>query len=144
MKIISYIVGIIVTLAGIVGFVSAPILGMIETNTIQNIVYVVLGLAIIMGTKKGTTKCKKIIGIVFAILGILGIVLSGDMVIGIIESTSAGNYFHLIVGIILIIAGFMGCKDCKPGSQRESMNSGGGMDMPQQPQAPQQPHNPQM
>ncbi|MBT3282670.1 DUF4383 domain-containing protein [bacterium] len=143
MKIISYIIGIIVTLAGIIGFFSAPVLGMLETNTIQNVIWIILGLAIIMGTKKGTTKCKKIIGAIFAILGILGIALSGDMVIGIIESTNAVNYFHLIIGIILIIIGFMGCKDCKGDSRGQSINSGE-MNMPQQPETPQQPHNPQM
>lgn len=138
MKIISYIIGIIVTLAGIIGFFSAPILGMIETNTIQNIVYIVLGLGVIHGIKKGKTICPKIVGIIFAVLGILGLMMSGDTVIGIIQNTGTGNWFHLIIGIILLAIAFSGkcCSTKKEGYSAPAQ--------PEAPEAPQQPQNPQM
>ena len=133
MKMILYIVGIVVALAGIVGFFSDPIIGMIESNTIQNVVYIVLGLLLLMSVMKGQAMLTKIIGIIFAVLGILGLVMSGDMVIGIVESTSAGNWFHLVVGIVVLLLTFMN----KGGSQ------GGGYQAPHQPEAPQS-DNPQM
>jgi hypothetical protein len=139
MKIISYIIGIIVTLAGILGFFSESILGMIDTNTIQNIVYVVLGLLLLMAVKKGKAMLPKIVGIIFAILGILGLVMSGDTVIGLVQNTGTANWFHLIIGIIILVIAFMS----KGGSQGPSMQSESPQ-MPQQPEAPQQPQNPQM
>lgn len=138
MKIISYIIGIIVTLAGILGFLGESILGVIDTNTIQNVIYIVLGLLLLMAVKKGTTMLPKIIGIIFAVLGILGLVLSGDTVIGLVESTGAGNWFHLIIGIIILVIAFTG----KEGSQGPSSMSSEGTGAPQTP--PQQPNNPQM
>lgn len=139
MKIISYIIGIIVTLAGILGFFSDSVLGIIETNTIQNIVYVVLGLLLLTAVIKGKAKLAKIIGIIFAVLGILGLVLSADTVIGLAVSTPAGNYFHLIIGIILIIIGFK-----NKGGSSDSGESQAPTQAPQQPETPQQPNNPQM
>lgn len=107
MKIISYIIGIIVTLAGIIGFFSESVLGILETNNIQNIVYIVLGLLLLMAIMKGKTMLTKIIGIIFAILGILGFVTSGDAVIGLVQNTSSGNWFHLIIGIIIMLTSFI-------------------------------------
>lgn len=143
MKKISYIIGIIVTLAGIIGFFGESILGMIDTSTIQNIVYVVLGLLLLMGVMKGKAMLTKVIGIIFAVLGILGIIMSGETVLAIVQDTSAGNYFHLIIGIILIIIGFI---QHKGGSHGHSAPTQPQMshDEPVQTEAPQQPHNPQM
>lgn len=134
MKIISYIIGIIVTLAGIVGFFNESILNVINTNAIQNIIYVALGLLLLMAIKKRKAMLTKIIGIVFAVLGILGLVISGDKVIGLVESTSAGNWFHLIIGILILLIAFMN----KDGS-RHSMNMSDEMNNPQIP-----PQNPQV
>jgi uncharacterized membrane protein HdeD (DUF308 family) len=145
MKIISYIIGIIVTLAGIVGFFSESILGMLDTSTIQNIVYIVLGLLLLMAVKKGKALLTKIIGIIFAVLGILGLIMSSENVLAIVQNTNTGNYFHLVIGVILIIIAFM---SCKKGSH------GGGHSAPVQPEmthneptqgeAPQQHNDSQM
>lgn len=134
MKIFSYIIGIIVTLAGIVGFLSEPILGMINTNAIQNVIYIVLGLLLLISVMKGKAILTKIIGIIFAVLGILGLVMSGDKVIGLVESSNTGDWFHLIVGIVVLLIAFME----KGGSSRSSSinNEMNNSQMP--------PHNPQM
>ncbi len=128
------IVGIIVALAGVIGFFNNPIIGILETSTIQNIVYIILGLLILMSVMKGQAMLTKIIGIVFAILGILGFVLSGNTVLGIVESTTNVNSFNLIVGIIVLLIAFM-----NKGGSGHSAPQGGGMDNQQAP-----PQNPQM
>lgn len=136
MKMVLYIIGIIVALAGIIGFFNNPIIGILETNTIQNVVYIILGLMIMMSTMKGHTMITKIIGLIFAILGILGFVLSGDTVFGIVESTTNVNSFNLIVGVILLLIVFMN----KGGSSHHEAPMGGSdMNNPQTP-----PQNPQV
>lgn len=130
------IIGIIVALVGIIGFFNNPVIGILETNTIQNVVFIILGLMIIMSTMKEHMMVTKIIGLIFAILGILGFVLSGDTVIGLVESTTNVNSFNLIIGIIMLIIAFM--KKGSSGSHGASMG-GGGMNNPQMP-----PQNPQV
>lgn len=128
------IIGIIVALAGIIGFFNNPVIGILETNTIQNVVYIILGLLILMSTMKGHMMVTKIIGIIFAVLGILGFVLSGDTVIGLVESTTNVNSFNLIVGIIMLIIAFM-----NKGGSGHSAPMGNEMNNPQMP-----PQNPQV
>lgn len=128
------IIGIIVALAGIIGFFNNPVIGILETNTIQNVVYIILGLLILMSTMKGHMMVTKIIGIIFAVLGILGFVLSGDTVIGLVESTTNVNSFNLIVGIIVLLIAFM-----NKGGSDHSAPMGGGMNNQQMP-----PQNPQV
>ena len=137
---VLYIVGIVVALAGILGFFSESIIGMIETNTIQNIIYVVLGLLVLVSVMKGKAMLTKIIGIIFAILGILGLVISGDTVIGLVENTSVGNWFHLIVGVVVLLIAFMN----KGGSGHSAPMDSGMNNQQMPPQQPQQPNNPQM
>lgn len=135
---VLYIVGIVVALAGIVGFFGDPIIGILETNNIQNVVFVVLGLMIMMSTMKGHMMVTKIIGLVFAILGILGFVLQGDTVFGIVENTTNVNSFNLIVGVVVLVIAMMNKGD----SHGHSDSAPSQPQMP--PQEPQQPHNPQM
>lgn len=145
MKMILYIIGIIIALAGILGFFNNPVVGILDTNAVQNVVYIILGLMVIISTKKGHAMMTKIIGIIFAILGILGLVgfvTSGGTILGVAESTNAVNWFHLIVGVVLLIIGFMSKKSSGSSAPMGGSNMGGGTNNPQMP--PQQPHNPQM
>ena len=134
MKMVLKIIGIIVALVGIIGFFNNPIIGILETSTIQNIVYIILGLLILMSVMKGQAMLTKIVGIVFAVLGILGFVLSGDTVLGLVQSTTNVNSFNLIVGIIILIIVFM-----NKGASSSASSMGRGMNNQQMP-----PQNPQM
>ena len=114
----------------------------IITNMIQNIVHVILGLAILMSVMKSKAMLLKIVGIIFAIVGILGFAMSGDTVLGIVVDSTATNSLHLILGVVILLIAFMN----KGGSSHSAPTDGGGMsggmNNPQTP--PQQPNNPQM
>ncbi|MDP6387795.1 MAG: hypothetical protein QGG63_00735 [Candidatus Pacebacteria bacterium] len=122
---VLYIVGIIVALVGILGFFSDPVIGILATNAVQSVVYIILGLLLIMSVKKGQTMLAKIVGIILAAIGILGFILSGDMIFGILQSTTAVDLFNLIAGILVLLIGFM--------NKGGPASTGGGMNNPQMP-----------
>lgn len=141
MKIISYIIGIGIVITGIFGFFGNPF-GLLDTNIIQNIIYVIFGLILLMATMKGKTMLSKIIGIIFVILGILGFVMSGYTIINLVQDTNGGNWFHLIAGIVILLITFMN----KSNSHESPMSYGGDVNsqQTQQQSEPPQHDGPQM
>jgi predicted anti-sigma-YlaC factor YlaD len=134
MKMVLNIVGIVAVLSGVVGFFGDnSVLGIYNANTAQNIVHIILGLVLLMSAMKGQAMLTKIVGIVFAIVGILGFVMQGDTVLSIAVDSTATNSLHLVLGIVVLLIAFMN----KGGSGHASM--GGGMNNQQMP-----PQNPQM
>lgn len=135
---ILYIVGIIAVLSGVIGFFGDnSVLGIYGASTAQNIVHIVLGLVLLMSVMKGQAMLTKIVGIVFAIVGVLGFVMQGDTVLSIAVDSTATNLLHLVLGIVVLLIAFMN----KGGSSHGT----GGYSAPPQPQAPpQQPQQPQM
>ena len=75
----------------------------------------------------------KIVGIIFAIVGILGFVMSGDTVLGTVVDSTATNSLHLVLGVVVLLLTFMK----KGGSHKEEYSA------PQQPQQ-MPPHGSQM
>ena len=141
MKMILYIVGIIAVLSGVIGFFGDnTVLGLYDANTVQNIVHIVLGLALLMSVKKGKAKLTKILGIVFAIVGILGFVMQGDTVLGLAVDSTATNSLHLLLGVVVLLIAFMN----KGGSHDGGYQAPAQPQAPQQEDTPQQPQNPQM
>jgi predicted anti-sigma-YlaC factor YlaD len=142
MKIILYILGIVAILSGVIGFFgNNTVLGLYDANTNQNIVHIILGLVLLISIMKHKEMLTKIIGIVFAIVGVLGFIMSGDTVLGLAVDSTATNLLHLLLGVVILIIVFM--------NKSGSSNSGGYQapaqpQMPQQEDSSQQPHNTQM
>lgn len=110
----ALVFGIIFVLAGLLGFVSNPLIGangLFMTNGAYNIVFIILGVILLIGSRGGQGKSArwlKIVGVIFIILAVLGFLMPGPMLLGILAINSMDNWLVLILGVILIIGGMRG------------------------------------
>ncbi len=113
--------GIIFVIVGLLGFVPNPIVGMdslFHTDSLHNIVHLVIGLILLYtGTKAGGSApmALKVIGIIYLLLAILGWIGSGESILGLVEINGADNWLHLVLGVVLVWAGFAGKKSSDMG-----------------------------
>lgn len=109
-RMLSYIVGAIMTVAGLLGFaMQGDVVGVFTAGTALSIVWLVGGiitLAIAVFMPAQTMLWAKIAGIVLAILAVLGFVMSGP-VLGYLDNTIANDVLHLVLAAVFLAAGFM-------------------------------------
>ena len=103
------ILGTVFILVGILGFIPNPLIsptGLFVVNTLHNIVHLVSGAVILAGVYSfGSALGLKIIGIVYAIVAILGLVMGGDMLFG-IAMNMADHWLHVVLAVVILLAGF--------------------------------------
>ena len=118
-RILALVLGIVFTIAGIVGFFAtstmAPgyVLGL-GVDVIHNIIHLVIGLLGLAAAFTGwSRRYNQVIGIIYLVLGLAGLIpplhfgMSGDMrLLGITFVNGADNVLHLVVGIVQIAVGF--------------------------------------
>lgn len=112
-KKVVMVLGVVLLLIGIIGFFNNPILGIFGVDTIHNVVHLVSGLLALLATVNGESASKmfaKIFGIIYALLGVLGFLMASPL-LGFLMVNPADNVLHLIVGIVLLGAAFMGGKE---------------------------------
>jgi hypothetical protein len=104
------IIGVVFILVGILGFIPNPLVsptGLFVVNGAHNIVHLISGIVILAGVYSfGSALALKIIGIVYAIIAILGLVMGGDMLLGMIAMNMADHWLHVILAIVILLAGF--------------------------------------
>jgi len=115
-KKIGLVLGVVFLFIGILGFVGTPIVGaegILLTNTLLALVYVISGLIFIIVTLKATDSLGvvfKVFGMLYLIVAILGFFVIGDsgtgMILGLIDVNGAGNIFHVILGVLILILSF--------------------------------------
>lgn len=108
-KTLVMVLGVIVVIVGLLGFVSSPVLGIFASNSLLNIVWIVFGIILIWASKSGMksmTSAEKWIGIIYLIMAILGFI-SGTSVVGLFMVNSATNWLHLVLALIFLYGGFM-------------------------------------
>ena len=103
------ILGIVFIVVGILGFIPNPLVsptGLFVVNTLHNIVHLASGAVILAGVYSfGAGLGLKIIGIVYAIVAILGLIMGGDMLFG-IAMNMADHWLHVVLAVVILIAGF--------------------------------------
>jgi general stress protein CsbA len=119
-KTLAMVFGAVFVFVGILGFVPNPLVGegaLFETNLLHDIVHILfgvilLGAAINMPTQ--SAKWLKIIGVLYLIIAILGFLMAsgGGLLLGVVATNDADHWLHIILGIVLVAAGFAG-KDNK-------------------------------
>lgn len=127
-KKIGMVFGVVLIILGLLGFVGGfrivGVDGIFMTDTTHDLIHLVLGLVLFIGAMKAPSSMPmllKVVGLVVLLVAILGLMGDGDKILGFILSNAAADWLHLIVGIVLLGAGFMGRK------QSSGMVSGGGM-----------------
>jgi hypothetical protein len=136
-KTLAIIVGIILVVVGLLGFVANPLVGpgaLFETNTMHDLVHLVLGAALLFVGLMAASQSAlwlKIIGAVYLLVAVLGFIMPSPL-LGLIATNAADHWLHLLVGAILLAGGFMANKGGSMGSMSQSMGTpnppmGGGM-----------------
>jgi hypothetical protein len=115
----SILIGIIFIAVGILGFFDNPVVGTSENaifhaDSFHNTVHIVSGalfLLIAMAAPSKAGLFLKIFGLVYLLLGIIGLTSIGDEgmteIFGMLHVNGADNYLHIGLGVLILLAGFL-------------------------------------
>lgn len=115
-KTLALVFGIVFVLVGLLGFVSNPLVGatgLFMTDGLHNIVHLLFGIILIWASRGGAARSAswlKILGVVYLVLAVLGFLLApnGPMLLGIVAVNMADHWLHVVLGVVLLLAAFMG------------------------------------
>lgn len=105
---VAIVLGVILVLVGLLGFVNNPVLGIFAVNPLHNVVHIVTGAVLLIGaySSLGSSMALKIIGVVYAIVAIVGFFMVMDgMMLG-MAMNEADKWLHVVLAIVILIAGF--------------------------------------
>jgi hypothetical protein len=108
----AIILGLVLLAAGVLGFVPNPLVsptGLFVVNTAHNLVHVVSGLVLLAGAYAGlgSALALKIVGVVYGLVAVLGLVQGGNMVLGVIAMNAADHWLHVGLAVVILAAGFL-------------------------------------
>jgi hypothetical protein len=118
-KTASYIIGIIFIAVGLAGFLPNPVVGashdsIFYADAVHNIAHIesgVLFLLIAFAAPSRAASFLKVFGIVYLLLGIIGLLAIGSAVmsnlLGFLQINGADNYLHIGLGISIFFAGML-------------------------------------
>lgn len=115
-KTFALIFGVIFVLVGILGFIPNPLVGMngiFDTNTAHDVVHLLLGIVLLVVAFWAPTQSAlwlKILGVVYLLVALLGF-FSGSPLLGFIEANSADNWLHVVLAVVLFLAGWFAKDD---------------------------------
>lgn len=108
MKNIYMVLGAVLVLVGILGFVMpSPLLGIFEVNTLHNVIHLATGALTIFAAMQGIAAMRlwgRVFGLVYLLVGILGFVMP-DM-FGLMHVNMADNVLHLGLAAVFLYFGF--------------------------------------
>jgi hypothetical protein len=111
--------GIIFIVVGLLGFIDNPIVGSSEkaifhADTVHNMVHIISGLLFVlvaMAAPASASTVMIIFGVVYLLIGILGITSVGEdgmaKLLGFLHVNAADNYLHIALGIVIALAGLI-------------------------------------
>jgi hypothetical protein len=110
-KTAAMVLGIVFLIVGALGFVPNPIVspdGLFVVNATHNWIHVASGIVLLLGAYSplGAGLALRVIGIVYAIVAVLGFVMPGDMLLGMIAMNTADHWLHVVLAIVILYAGF--------------------------------------
>jgi len=112
----SLIIGIIFVAVGLLGYTSNPIIGetgaVFHADSVHNMVHIVSGVLFILialaAPGLAATFCK-VFGVVYFLLGVLGLINIGTSgmgtLLGFLHVNGADNLLHMALGIVIFLAG---------------------------------------
>ncbi|MCI0532867.1 DUF4383 domain-containing protein [bacterium] len=117
-KTLAVVFGVIFVIVGLLGFVSNPIVGMgafFETNLLHDLVHLVVGLILLgvgLWQVSAVGMTMKILGVIYLLLAVIGFALvpESGMLLGIVSVNGADHILHIVLGVVLLIAGFQADK----------------------------------
>lgn len=118
-KTASLVIGIIFIAVGLLGFMANPIVGssheaIFHTDAVHNGVHIISGvlfLLIALAAPARAGMFLKVFGIVYLLLGVLGLATIGSdemtHLLGFLAVNRADNYLHIALGIVIFLAGML-------------------------------------
>ena len=111
-KTAAIVLGAVFILVGILGFIPNPLVsptGLFAVNTPHNLIHLVTGAAFLYGafSSFGATLALKIFGAVYALVAIIGLFTSGNMLLGFVQVNHADHWLHVVLAAVILAAGFM-------------------------------------
>ncbi|MFZ0565297.1 MAG: DUF4383 domain-containing protein [Chlamydiales bacterium] len=113
MRTFAFIYGIIFLVVGILGFTTNYGADYFHFNVWLNTLHLASGAAaFVLGfwSRFAARLYFQIIGIVYALLAILGFIYEEKNILGVFASSSANTWFHVLIAIAALILGY-GSKD---------------------------------
>ena len=109
MKNIYLVLGSVLVLVGILGFVMpSPLLGIFEVNTLHNIIHLASGGLTILAATQGIGAMRtwgRVFGLVYLAVGILGFV--DPNLFGLMHVNMPDNLLHVALAAIFLYVGFV-------------------------------------
>jgi hypothetical protein len=111
-KTAGIVIGVVFVVVGILGFIPNPIVsstGVFAVNTAHNLVHLVSGAAILACAYStiGAGIALKVFGVVYAVVAVLGLFTTGDMLLGFLRVNHADHWLHVVLAIVILAAGFL-------------------------------------
>jgi hypothetical protein len=109
-KTLAYVFGGVFILVGLLGFVGNPIVGQngfFMTDTVHNIVHILLGVVLLVGANNAPMTLK-IVEVVYLLVAILGFVMGAGKLLGLVMVNGADNWLHLVLAVVLFAASMAG------------------------------------
>ena len=102
----AWLVGIVLLLIAILGFVmEPPLLGFFDVNGLHNVVHLITGLLFIWAAWKGPTKpYNQWLGVIYIVVGIVGFF---GVINDLLAINTADNWLHIVIGVISALVGWM-------------------------------------
>jgi hypothetical protein len=109
----AFVLGVVFLIVGVLGYVPNPIVGptgIFVTNNLHNLVHIISGIFLLLGVYTALTPglALKILGVVYAIVAILGFVMmkGGDGMMFGIAMNMLDHWLHVVLAIVILAAGF--------------------------------------
>lgn len=98
----AMVVGVVLLLVGLLGFVSNPILGLFGVNMLQNVLHLVGGaLGLWLGMKGNAKAFNMWFGVVALAAGVLGFVPGvSDMLVSLLNVNAQISVLHVVLGVV--------------------------------------------
>jgi hypothetical protein len=117
-KKLAVIAGIVFVLVGVVGFLNNPLASsanpdaLFQTDALHNIVHLLFGIALLIASRTASAARNALIvsGVLYLLLAVVGFVQFGSAgegkLLGLVQANGADNWLHLVLGLVLLGAGF--------------------------------------
>jgi len=111
-KKLAVVFGIIFVIVGILGFIQNPLIGptgIFVTDAVHNIFHLLVGVVLLVVSTRGedaSGAALKLFGVVYLLLFVNGLI-TPDRLLGFITQNGNDTWLHLVLGVVLVIAGYM-------------------------------------
>ncbi len=107
-KPVTWLLGVVFLLVGVLGFFMDPILGLFEVNMLHNVVHLASGAValIVAGMGIGPSRTYlQVFGLVYLVVTVAGL-LNLTFVTDLLEINHSDNLLHLAISAVLLLVGF--------------------------------------